>query len=413
MIHRKLSYRNTSGKTLQYIYRGDGHEHTVTDVHHVGSQCFAQDPIIRDFDGLPVEIDTSDLEAELDALADKNQRSDIRFAHYIISLPSREELSLRQWRDVVGHYLQALGYDERTKWTAALHNDTDNPHVHILACRVVNAPEFGYRLVSDSNDHARGMEAMRVLEQHYGLSVTPGPAETWGVDLDVGAYKGGQKNHRTADESDSWIKRIRTRLAHAVEKSRGGTFSEFLENCLENGVDPIVKLHPDGYPVGISFGLEGRYLSGSKIKGTRLTFPALTGQKYCPEERKMMLTGRASEGIFYDHERDFPSAKLCAEKTPTKKDLSEINNAQLSVSLKSLNGSTSTECGSDEIQLRSEGAASTGGAPLAPAMAVTAGKSGINELLTLENLYIDLALHSAHQRTMQRLKFPENQGLGV
>lgn len=411
MIHRKLSCRNASGKTLSYIYRGDGHEHSVTDVYHVAAQCFAKDPITRDSEGVPSEIDTDFMEAELDALADKNQRSEIRFAHYIVSLPSSEELSLEQWEDAVRYYLHALGYDERTKWTAALHNDTDNQHVHILVCRVTNDPECGYRLVSDSNDHARGMDAMRALEQHYGLSATSGPADTWGVDLDVRMYKGLQKITQGAGESDSWIKRIRTRLAHAVEASKKGTFSEFLERCREHGVDPIVRLHPDGYPAGISFGLEGRYLSGSKIKGTRLTFPALTGQKYCSGKGKMMTTGRPSEGISYDHDRDFPCVKLCADKTPTKKDFSEIGIAPSTASQKPPENTSLTGCEADKGQSY-RGAASTAGAPLASQTATVAGKSGIDELLTLENLYADLALNSAHQKAMRRLKSSEDRGMG-
>jgi hypothetical protein len=410
MIHRKLSHRNASGKTLNYIYRGDGHEHKVSEVYHVASQCFAQDPIIRDTDGVTVDINTDFLEAELDAMAEKNQRSDIRFAHYIISLPSNEVLSLKQWEEVVRYYLQTLGYGECTKWTAALHNDTDNQHIHILVCRV--DPELGYRLVTDSNDHAKGMAAMRLLECQYGLSVTPSPADTWGVDVDVCTLKVLQKIECSEDGDGIWINRIRTRLAHAVEQSRGGTFASFLENCRENGVDPIIKLHPDGYPVGISYGLEGRYLSGSKIKSTRLTFPALTGQKYCPEQREMMPTGRSSEGISYDHDRDFPNAKLCADKTLTKRDFSEISRETAAVSAKLPKGSAQTVYESENSHVH-KGVALTASAPLTLPAATVTGKSGIDELLTLENLYIDLALHSAHQKSIRRLKSSVDCGMGI
>lgn len=332
MIHRKLTYRNSSGKTLRYIYRGDGHDHAVVNVYHVASHSFAQDPIIRGNDGVPVEINVDLLEAELDHLADKNQRSDLRFAHYIVSLPANEKLSLEQWEEAVRVYLSALGYGKQSKWTAALHNDTDNQHVHILVCRVTNEPDLGYRLVSDSSDHERGMAAMRRLERHFGLTITPGPAETWGVDLDVRTFKGLQQRDRNIGEGDSWIKRIRTRLAHVVEQSQGASFSVFLRNCRKVGVDPVVKMHPDGYPIGISYGLEGRYLSGSKIKSTRLTLPALTGQKYCSEQKIMMHTGRPSEGITYDHFRDYPAAKLCSDKVPTSKDFVALGRASAKVS---------------------------------------------------------------------------------
>lgn len=410
MIHRKLSCRSVSGKTLRYIYRGEGHEHAVVDVYHVASHSFAQDPIIRGDDGVPVEINTGFMEAELDNLAEKNQRSDLRFAHYIVSLPAHEKLSLKQWEETVRFYLTALGFGAQSKWTAVLHNDTDNQHVHILVCRVVNDPGLGYRLVSDSNDYERGMAAMRALEGHLGLTVTPSPAETWGVDLDVRTFKGLEKADRTSGDDDSWIKRIRTRLAHAVEESRGGTFSDFLQNCRKQGVDPIVKMHPDGYPVGISYGLDGRYLSGSKIKSTRLTLPALTGQKYCSAHKEMMPTGRPSEGITYDHVRDFPAAKLCSDKTPTKKDFLELGSNQIAVSPKVQSEGIQA---SHKVMTKEEGQGREyiASAPLSPSFAIASGKSGIDELLTLNNLFVDLALNAAHAKTMRRLRERGNVGL--
>lgn len=404
MIHRKLSYRNSSGKTLRYIYRGDGHEHAVVDIHHVASQSFAQDPIVRGADDVPIEINTDLLEAELDCQADKNQRSDLRFAHYVISLPENEKLSLAQWAKVVRFYLAALGYDGQSKWTAALHNDTDNQHVHILACRVGNNPEFGCRLVSDSNDHEKGMVAMRELEKYFGLTVTPSPAETWGVDLDVGAYKGIQKRDERFG-GDSWITRIRTCLAHAVEESRGGSLSDFLQNCRRNGVDPVVKMHPDGYPVGISYGLDGRYLSGSKIKSTRLTLPALTGQKYCSQQKRMMPTGRSSEGIIYDHARDYPAAKLCAERAPTNKDFAELKQAPDPVAVSPKTQSYGVDQDNrSSLQAGGVGKQSIAGAPLTARFSMLSSKSGIEELLSLDNLYVDLALNAAHAKTMRRLR---------
>lgn len=410
MIHRKLSYRNASGKTLGYIYRGEGHEHAVIDVYHVASQSFAQDPIIRGEDGIPMEIDIDLMEAELDNLAEKNQRSNLRFAHYIVSLPAHEKLSLEQWEEVVRFYLTALGYGVQSKWTAVLHTDTDNHHVHILVCRVVNDLGLGYRLVSDSNDHERGMVAMRALEGRFGLTVTANPAETWGVDLDVRTFKRLEKADRLSGDDDGWIKRIRTRLAHAVEQSEGGTFSGFLQNCREHGIDPIVKIHPDGYPVGISYGFDGRYLSGSKIKSTRLTLPALIGQKYCSEQKKMMPTGRLSEGITYDHARDFPAAKLCSDNTPTKRDFVELGSTRITVSPKMQNDRVRTEP-TAATKGECQGGGHIAGAPLSQSCATASGKSGVNELLTLHNLFVDLALNAAHAKTMRRLR--ERNGVGL
>lgn len=248
------------------------------------------------------------------------------------------------------------------------------------------------------------MVAMRELEKYFGLTVTPSPAETWGVDLDVGAYKGIHKRDERFG-GDSWITRIRTCLAHAVEESRGGSLSDFLQNCRRNGVDPVVKMHPDGYPVGISYGLDGRYLSGSKIKSTRLTLPALTGQKYCSQQKRMMPTGRSSEGIIYDHARDYPAAKLCAERAPTNKDFAELKQAPDPVAVSPKTQSYGVDQDNrSSLQAGGVGKQSIAGAPLTARFAMLSSKSGIEELLSLDNLYVDLALNAAHAKTMRRLR---------
>ena len=124
-----------------------------------------------------------------------------------------------------------------------------------------------------------------------------------------------------------------------------------------------------------------------------------------------MPTGRASEGIIYDHLRDYPAAKLCADRTPTSKDFDELEQAPPPVVVSRKEESGGLEAGKRSVA-KAEGEASRNiaGAPLSASFAMLSGKSGIDELVSLDNLYVDLALNAAHARTMRRLR--ERFGVG-
>ncbi|SET80054.1 Relaxase/Mobilisation nuclease domain-containing protein [Marinobacter segnicrescens] len=421
MIHKKMAYRNSSGNTLRYVFRGDGHEHDVKDcVHLIHTQGLSPNPIRRDEKGRVVEIDTDPMEQEFDYLADKNQRSENRFAHYVISLPHGEKLSHEQWKKAAKKYMRAMGYGLDTKWTAALHDEKDHQHIHIVACRVQNNPQAmersearknggkgnkpqPYRLVDDANDHARGMEVMRELENEFGLSVTPSPDTTWGADLSRQEFEGTIRNFGKTGESQApWKTRIIARLSKAVEKSQGKTFSEFLDNVRAVGVEPLVTLNDKGFPTGISYSMEGRSAAGAKLKSTRLTFSALTGMKYDRETNLMKPTGKKSEGIKYEQERDISA---CIKTTP---------GARSDGSRPEAGGPRSTVEKAEGRRIDKESSTTkinskTQGAPLSKSAVMSMNsKSGIDELLTLSNVLTDLAIHKSHSRKMARLQWGEH-----
>ncbi len=422
MIHKKMSHRNGSEGTLAYIYRGDGHEHDVKEcVHHIHTQGMAPNPIKRDKKGRVKDIDIKPIAAEFDFLADKNKRSDNRFSHYIISLPEGEKLSSKEWKKVAKKYMKRMGYGLDTKWTAALHDEKKNQHIHILACRVQNNPQAverglardakgkgnkpqPYPLVEDSNDHSKGMEVMRELEKELGLSVTPSPDMTWGSDLTREEFEGTiNKFERTGESQAPWKSRIIARLSKAVEKSNGKTFTEFLDNVRAVGVEPLVNFNDRGFPTGISFAMQGRSAAGSKLKSTRLTFSALTGVKYDRESNSMQPTNRISEGIRYEQKRD---VSACISTSPSPR--SEANGAAIEGPRPQTNNRSHEEkreaspqvsCGSSKSKGKIN---KTLGAPMTQNFAISS-KSGIDELLDLQNLYADLEMNKAHAQKMARL----------
>jgi hypothetical protein len=418
MIHKKMAYRNSSGNTLRYVFRGEGHEHEVVEcVSLIHTQGLSPDPIKRGPDGQVEEINTNEMEAEFDFLADKNQRSESRFAHYVISLPEGERLTQEQWKDVAKTYMRGMGYGFDTKWTAALHDEKSNQHIHIVACRVRNDPQFKarkqaikqgrkgnkpqpYRLVEDNNDHAQGMEIMRSLEKKYGLSVTPSPDQTWGVDLSREEFEATINRFNKIGKSEApWKTRIIARLSKAVEKSQGKSFSEFLDNVRAVGVEPLVNLNKEGFPTGISYSMEGRSAAGSKLKSTRLTFSALTGVKFDSTTQSMQPTNKKSEGIGYDQARDIHG---CISTSPSQR--SDGVKPEIG-GLRPDPKANKAGRGEEESSPRASSRVKTMGAPLTQAAAIDlSSKSGIDELLNLHNLYADLAIHSAHVKKMARLQ---------
>jgi hypothetical protein len=375
------------------------------------------DPIKRDKGGKVEEINTDQMEAEFDFLGDKNQRSQSRFAHYVISLPPGEKLTHEQWKKTAKQYMKKMGYGLDTKWTCALHDEKASQHVHIVACRVQNNPQANertqardkggkgnkpqpYPLVQDNNDHSKGMEVMRELEKEFGLSEVVSPDKTWGADLSRDEFEGTINHFEKTGQSEApWKTRIIARISKAVEKSNGKTFTEFLENLKAVGVEPLVTLNEMGFPTGMSFAMEGRSAAGSKLKSTRLTFSALTGFKFDGNTGSMQSTNRKSEGIKYEQKRDI---QACISTSPGQRvcgNTPEIGGPRPSVEKKEA-GRTQEESVTTKVK------AKTLGAPFTLSFLMdSSSKGGLNDLLTLQNIYADLTAHAAYAKKIARLQW--------
>ena len=100
--------------------------------------------------------------------------SKVVFHASLSSPPTDRKLSDSQWADVAERFINEMGFGQ-SAYIAIKHNDTEHPHIHILASRV----DAEARTVSDANDYQRAETIMRSIEKDYGLfAVAPSQAPT-------------------------------------------------------------------------------------------------------------------------------------------------------------------------------------------------------------------------------------------
>ncbi|CAM3978895.1 hypothetical protein CCOS865_02247 [Pseudomonas reidholzensis] len=210
--------------------------------------------------------------------------SDKLCAHYILSLAPGEKLTSAEWLVAVNDFMRGLGYDSSTKYVAVVHRDTDKEHVHIVASRVRlvdrdpgskrAALGANFQLVSDSNDRHKGMGAARAIEHKYELS-TP---KTDGWSKELPGHSDPAKDHAHI------IRGISKDVFKASNRPR--TMAQLVDRLAERGVQIRVS-EKNGVVQGISYRLDrlnGRWISGSTVMATKLTWSALqrNGVSYSP-----------------------------------------------------------------------------------------------------------------------------------
>lgn len=287
--HNPKESRATCESTLEYMYRGENHEHAVGKILHLGGNLFSPDPILQSLDGVVVNLDQIANELNAQAARHRGKGEDL-FKHYVISLAPGEELEDYQWLELITSYMQALGYDNLTKWTAVGHKDTDCNHVHILACRVKN-DRYG-SLVSTFKDYEKGWPVMRRYENKFGLRQVESPDDSFGKNKSKGQLKFESKNGKNGslDQAAS-IRSAFKRLYSDIGKPKN--MRELVLGLSKCGVDVSVLTNDANEIGGISYKLKsinGKWISGSKVKATRFTWAAL----------------QKKEGISYDPRRDDP-----------------------------------------------------------------------------------------------------------
>lgn len=257
----------------------------------------------------PLAYDWSDLNDEFEATASFHQgKGEKLFGHYIISLAPGETLTNEQWGDVLKEYMDALGYDEFTKYCGFIHNDTQNQHCHILSSRVRLEP--GGPLVDDSNDCAKGMECMRKLEKKYGLQIVANPEESWGKEIPKGEFKylGGDREtvlkNKLEGPNKDWAEIIRARVKETWNTAKPRDMAEMVESLKAHGVDIKIRTNKAGEPEGISYRAHGSdaWISGSKVLAKRLTWQNLIGREgiaYHPAKHNEALGIPVPAGVGY------------------------------------------------------------------------------------------------------------------
>jgi hypothetical protein len=300
MINEQLEYSKTSENRVSYIFAElEKDREKRPFVEFLGGNIIAKDPFIRsiDSDGTEsVEVDTSPIASELNGHAGKYKGSSKQlFAHYVLSLAEGESLGKKELLDCAKHYMQAMGYGNGAKWVASVHNDTDNQHIHIIACRAQllhgdvapngkpRPPQFS--IVSDSNGYKKGWEACRELEAKHNLKVVENPDQCFGRNGDLFRKGNDQAKILRGIFGDLW------------KQDKPQTFSELVLKLGERGVRTQIKTEPNNpfHIKGIMFKLnrkDGRWISGSKLKATRFTFDQLIlkeGINYNPSRDNTML----------------------------------------------------------------------------------------------------------------------------
>jgi hypothetical protein len=285
-VHKVTARRAEAAPTLRYIYRGDGHEHDVNLIKHIGGNVFTQDPIERNKFGLPENVDITELAKKFEEQAELHKGKGRKlFKHYIISLAPGESLEPHEWFEHINSdYLPSLGYDSSCKWISCQHDDKQHSHVHVFCCTSKGDGE----LVKTQNDVMLGFDSMRRLENKYDLQKLESPDENWGKHFSKGELKhfGSRKEAETSD----WGSIIRARF-NQIETENGGslpnTMTKLVLALANKGIEVKARQDDEDKIIGLSYKADdGPWLAASKIKKSRLTFPMLQkkeGVSYVPD----------------------------------------------------------------------------------------------------------------------------------
>jgi hypothetical protein len=298
--HNPKEARLACRPTLNYIYRGEGHEHTVSLVKHLGGNLFAQNPIKLDAIGNLLDIELDAMEKGFNSQAQLHRgKGEKLFKHYVISLAPGEELTAPQWLEFINAYMKDLGYDSSTKWVAVQHSDSACQHVHILSCLVRN--DIGGTLVKTGNDYAAGWASMRKYEEKFGLQQLVNPDQGFGHNYTKGELKGFGSRANAVKHDDAAI--IRARFKSLFESRKPSIMTELVEGLSKRGVHVKLSLKEDGGIQGINYSLDGhKWISGTKVKKSRLTWQALQqkeGINYNPARDNAAL-GLGSQEIEFE-----------------------------------------------------------------------------------------------------------------
>lgn len=184
--------------------------------------------------------------------------------HASLSLPCSETLDDEMWRAIALDYLQRLNFT-KNQYLLVKHTDTTHHHIHIVASRI----RFDGKCVCDWLDYRRSSNALREIEQHFGL---PSPLLK---HPERRSYTTGEWRWRERTGEVS----LRNKLQDAIDSSCliAKTMPELLQLLDRQGIETQVQYTRTGQVRGISYKLDGIAFSGTHL-GKAYTFPGL--QKY-------------------------------------------------------------------------------------------------------------------------------------
>ncbi|PAJ75761.1 hypothetical protein CJF42_03320 [Pseudoalteromonas sp. NBT06-2] len=290
--------RPDAGPTVIYVYRGDGHEHPVDadNVIHLGGNILSNPLKINEDGSKHFELD--EVINEMEMWGRLNKTAEKKFKHYVLSIAPEDtgKVNVSDWMTLINEYMTAVGYGPDTKWTSALHNDTTlghasnetnkdgGQHAHIISCLV--QPSKGNQLVKTSLDYEKGWPVMRAFELRHNLRIvaTPGSENDFGYNFTKAQMKG--HGSRQACLDNDWGAIIRARIKNLYESDgKPKTIKDFALGLAKRNVSLQAVKNKDGSIRGVNYQVLGfkkggkkmdsPMISGSKIKGTRFSWPKL------------------------------------------------------------------------------------------------------------------------------------------
>ena len=281
----KITKGSDVGGLLRYLF-GPGEHNEHRDQHVVTgytSDPAMMEPPRRDGDRVDVRPLTADLMVPIDLARAFGRRIPEKFVwHCSLSLRDDEgQLPDERWRAIAEEFVKSMGFAGDAAadvagchWVAVRHglSQAGNDHIHLV---VTLATEEGGR-VSVHRDYPRAQQAVRRLEERFGLASTAvRDGETHRPSLTRADY-GRAARHGDPVPDRTWL-RHQVRVAAAAARSE----AEWVADLRARGVligprvdaaDPtkvtgyaVARDHPARDPV---------YYAGSKLDG-QLSLPRL------------------------------------------------------------------------------------------------------------------------------------------
>ncbi|MEW9857822.1 relaxase/mobilization nuclease domain-containing protein [Pseudomonas putida] len=270
---------------IRYIFGCTKHDHAISEIRTISLNCLASDPLPGLQGGsekavLSMVAEFDQVEAMRRMSVDSDRPIKPVF-HAMLSLRPGEHLTTEQWAQAVQTYMHDLGFGEDNKYVAVMHRDTDHEHVHIVANRIHLDEDF--RLVSDSNERSISLDSASDLEDMFCLSKALRPTETWGT-----AYTHAEVKAATRENDIPYKAKLIAKIAGCIEQTQaeGGDMFTLVRHLRRQQVYIHLTKDETGQPKGIAYELNGKVISGRKLKRSRLTFQRLISQEgisYDPE----------------------------------------------------------------------------------------------------------------------------------
>lgn len=146
-----------------------------------------------------------------------------------------------------------------TQFVAFLHTDTQHPHIHLLANRIMkNGTRF-----NDSMEGYRGKQACQKITAKYQLTPADHLTSKYGYDETI--IKGTKYD---LNPKENFKKRLKPIIQQQVGESK--SLEELRGNMKDLGIEMKIKQDANGRNVGISFGETHEDSTSMWVKGSEI-----------------------------------------------------------------------------------------------------------------------------------------------